>query len=205
MILKKIPILLIVICALASLTIYSSIAAASSDEIVFLGDSITAGGKWSEMFEEEFILNRGVVSDTTMKILKRLDEAIETSPGKIFIMAGINDLGCGIPLPVIATRYGRIVRRIIKSSPNTRIYIQSTLPVNNKGFGIKIDNRDVMALNEELKGIASRYGLTYIDLFTLMCTSDSQLHPEYTHDGVHLNERAYAIWKSAIKQYVYSN
>jgi hypothetical protein len=39
--------------------------------IVFLGDSITEGGHWSEIFGNGAVLNRGIGGDTTQDVLDR--------------------------------------------------------------------------------------------------------------------------------------
>ena len=62
-------------------------------DIVFLGNSITAGGKdWSERLNEPNIKNRGIGGDVTEGVLARLDELIYFKPRTVFLLIGINDL-----------------------------------------------------------------------------------------------------------------
>src|SRR5689334_3155831 len=42
--------------------------------IVFLGDSITEGGHWSEIFGNGDIQNRGIGGDTTQDVLDRIEQ-----------------------------------------------------------------------------------------------------------------------------------
>ena len=42
----------------------------------------------------------------------------------------------------------------------------------------------------------------YIDIFSNLADSDNQLDVNYTTDGVHLNGKAYLIWKEAVEKYV---
>ena len=37
----------------------------SSDDILFIGNSITDGGEWSELFQDPHVKNRGISGDTT--------------------------------------------------------------------------------------------------------------------------------------------
>lgn len=37
----------------------------SSDDILFIGNSITDGGEWSELFQNSHVKNRGISGDTT--------------------------------------------------------------------------------------------------------------------------------------------
>ena len=56
-------------------------------EIVFLGNSITAGGgNWSLRLDHPNIKNRGIGGDTTDGVLARLDEVIYFQPEAVFLL-----------------------------------------------------------------------------------------------------------------------
>ena len=57
-----------------------------SDDIVFLGNSITNGCEWHELFNNPNIKNRGISSDVSMGVYDRLDPIIKGKPAKIFLM-----------------------------------------------------------------------------------------------------------------------
>jgi hypothetical protein len=99
-------------------------------EIIFLGDSITDGCNWGEMFGDPKVKNRGISGDITQGILDRLGEVVESKPAKVFLMIGINDLAMGKSPKEIMDNIKRIVKSIRKTSPETLIYIESLLPVN---------------------------------------------------------------------------
>ena len=101
-------------------------------EIIFLGNSITAGVEWAELFDNDKIKNRGISGDITAGILYRLDEVTESNPEKIFIMIGTNDLSKGISTDSIMKNYREILKRISQDSEDTEIFIQSVLPVNDE-------------------------------------------------------------------------
>ena len=61
-------------------------------DIVFAGDSITQAGEWTDFFPNLKIANRGVGSDTTHDLLRRLDSIISVNPKNVFVMIGINDI-----------------------------------------------------------------------------------------------------------------
>ena len=64
----------------------------TQDEIIFLGNSITDGCEWSELFQDLRIKNRGISGDITEGVLQRLKEVTESKPSKVFIMIGVNDI-----------------------------------------------------------------------------------------------------------------
>ena len=178
----------------------------NDDEIIFLGNSITAGGIWTELFQDLRIKNRGISGDVTDGILYRLKEVTESNPEKIFIMIGVNDLSKGKSKAYILSNYQKIIDEILNDSPETKIYIQSILPVNDgfdyfKNHTNKTDS--ILSLNESLIKIADEQGLTYIDLFSSFANEDLKLKKEYTFDGLHLNGQGYLLWKSIVEKYVY--
>ena len=100
--------------------------------IVFLGNSITQGANWAELFDNPRIINRGISGDVTEGILGRINEIVRHRPSKLFISIGTNDIGMEIPNKVIIENYQEIIKKVRSASPNTEIYVQSILPVANK-------------------------------------------------------------------------
>ncbi len=45
----------------------------SKDDIIFLGNSITDGDEWSELFDDNHIKNRGISGNITAGVIHRLD------------------------------------------------------------------------------------------------------------------------------------
>ena len=179
----------------------------TSDEIIFLGNSITDGCNWTELFSDLRVKNRGISGDVTEGVLNRLDEVTESNPSKVFIMIGINDLARNKSKKEILDNYKIIVDRILEVSPKTEIYIESILPVNEK-YGkfkkhyAKADS--VVSLNKELENLAERKGQTYVDLFSSFIDGEGKLKDEFTEDGLHLNGKAYQLWKSLVEKFVYN-
>ncbi len=172
-----------------------------AQNIVFLGDSLTEWGKWNDLFPGENIINCGVAGDTTFDILQRLDAVIQQNPGKIFLMAGINDLGDGDdPVHVIAN-YREIVRRLSEVCPN--LYLLSVLPVNtDRFFNPKLDGRQIILLNSEIIKLAPEKGCSFIDMHNYFADENNCLDDELSPDGLHLNKDGYILWKSLIEPFL---
>lgn len=173
-------------------------------DIAFIGDSITDFGEWSELFPNFVVINRGIMSDNTIGVLNRLNEIIEKKPKKIFIMIGINDLN-RIDSEKTYSNYSNIIKKIKSSLPNSSVYIQSVLPVNNKIYDSAvdnhIDNKAVKVLNIELEKIAKIEQVKFIDLYSALSNND-QLEEKYTIDGIHLTGAGFAVWKEKINEFV---
>src|SRR5688572_7850672 len=57
-------------------------------EVVFLGNSITAGTDWNELLQLKNARNRGISGDITFGVLERVDEVTEGKPAKLFVLIG---------------------------------------------------------------------------------------------------------------------
>ena len=177
----------------------------TENEIIFLGDSITDGCSWAELFQDSCIKNRGISGDVTDGVLDRLREVIDSKPAKIFLMIGINDLARGRSVDYVINNIKRLIRAIQKDSPGTETFIQSVLPVN-PDFSLFPDHvsksQEVIELNRGLIKICGHYELLYIDIYSHLADEKQKLSPEYTNDGLHLTGAGYIIWGNVLKKYL---
>jgi len=178
----------------------------TEEEIIFLGDSITEEGKWSELFPKENVINRGISSDVTDDVLNRLDEITSSNPKKIFLLIGTNDLARGKEINYVLNVVRKIIVEILKKSKNTSIYLQSILPVNpnvgNQFSGHKINHHKIMETNLKLEEMTKLFNIEYIDIHKALRSSDNYLNHKFTYDGLHLNASGYQKWKQTILKYV---
>lgn len=172
------------------------------DEIIFLGNSITDGCEWQELFSNPKIKNRGINSDITEGVLNRLDEIVRSNPKKIFIMIGINDLGRDIPIDTIIINYQKIIDTIKIRTPKTEIYIQSILPDNLEISPERQPIQLIVALNKKIKALAARNSVEFVDLYPLFIDKHGYLDSSLTNDGLHLMGKGYQIWKNLIIKYI---
>jgi lysophospholipase L1-like esterase len=174
----------------------------SKNDIIFLGNSITAYGNWDELFDNRNVRNRGIPGDITFGLLARLNDVVIGKPSKIFLLIGINDIGRNIPDDVILKNYERIVQQIKRGSPKTKIYFQTLLPVNSTVLpALPHFNKEehILAVNEGLKKMALKENITLIDLYPLFLDSENRLDKDYCFDGLHLNDKGYLKWAEFIK------
>lgn len=173
----------------------------SSKDIIFLGNSITAGIEWSELLGRSDVRNRGISGDISFGVLERLTEVTEGKPAKVFILIGINDISRNIPDSMILRNYQLMIHRIKAESPQTKIYFQTLLPVNNEFTQFKNHyNKDehILFVNEELRKLAAAEKITLIDLYPHFLNADKKLDSKYTQDGLHLNAAGYQVWKEIL-------
>lgn len=170
--------------------------------VVMLGNSITQQTEWAELLEDGRIKNRGIGGDTVDRMMVRLDSIIASKPEKLFFMGGINDLVNNSP-DVVMNKLRNLISKVHKLSPDTRIYIQSILPVNNSVRETWRSNDDIRVVNHNLKVYTKGLeGVEWIDLYPHYVTAEGVLNPRYTHDGLHLTGEAYLVWRNAISKYL---
>jgi lysophospholipase L1-like esterase len=172
------------------------------DEIIFIGNSLTSGCEWSELFQNPKIKNRGIAGDNIDGVLKRIDNVLKSKPKKIFISIGINDLDRDIPTQLLIKKYKQIIEKIRIGSPITQIYVQSILPVEEGVYETPITNDIIREFNSKLVTICKEKQVSYIDLFSAFIDKNHILGNIYSGDGVHLLGEGYIVWKSLIEKYV---
>lgn len=169
--------------------------------VIMLGNSITAGFAWHEHFKNTNILNRGIPGDNTSDILNRLTAITKYKPQKIFLLIGVNDL-LYTPPQYVAENYRKIVRTILTQSPQTELFLESILPINNQIRNSGIANQDILKLNQYIQQIAIENNLKYIDIHSFMKNERGELNADLSLDGIHLNAKGYLIFANIIKKFL---
>jgi lysophospholipase L1-like esterase len=180
-----------------------------TDNIVFLGDSITSSYDLSRYFPEHPVINSGVWGDRTDNAEARLEDDVYThNPKKVFILLGINDVGYGRDNEYVTVRIENIISAIQKELPYTQIYLISVYPTNVSDFEtthpfLSGDINDVVDnLNEMLKNLADDLSIEYLDIAQYLKNENNELKLEYTVDSLHLTDAAYELISSKLEKYL---
>lgn len=171
------------------------------DCIVWLGDSITDGGEWSELFKKKKTANRGISSDVTFGVLNRLYNIKKIKPEKVFVLIGMNDVARNIPDSIIINNYKRIIDTFNLQMPNTKLYMQSLLPTNNSFTNFKNHQNKtehILFINNALKQLCQEKQATFINLYDEFVDHTGKLDRKYTNDGLHLLGEGYKHWKNIL-------
>lgn len=178
----------------------------TSDNIVFIGNSITDMHCWPEAFvtsEGDYlpIVNRGNSGTYSTEQSDNLESYINGKPKKVFMMIGTNDIATSgglnfSPEQVLAYVKG-IVTRIHARSPQTKVYLYSILK-NNTSNRVEAT---WLKTNELVKAFADATDkVTYIDLYDKLANVASG--GTWSYDNLHLTAGAYQAWGETICQYL---
>ena len=109
------------------------VMALPENAIVFVGNSITDMGLWSESFgNDPRVVNRGNSGGYSFEVLDNVESWVHFKPAKVFIKIGTNDLGTDYKEQSIADNVKKTVDIIRRESPQTEIYLQSILPARDQ-------------------------------------------------------------------------
>lgn len=179
---------------------------ATPDDIIFVGNSITDGGEWAELFDDLRVKNRGISGDVSAGVLHRLAEIAQRKPAKFFLMIGVNDLARGITADSVFRNIVLAVKYLKQESSTTKIYVLSVLPVNeiyNKFGGHTSKASQIKLLNQSLEQAAAINDYTFINLQSAFANAEGKLKPDLTNDGLHLKGEGYLLWKHEVYPYLY--
>lgn len=178
--------------------------------ILFLGDSLTDFYSVQEFFRRSDVYNRGIAGDTTEDVLRRLDEAVDLAPNKLFLQIGVNDLigrGRRCDSETLAQRIVSIAERF----RSRERYVLSFYPINRKKTPVSgvvcrgATNARICEVNRLLAKLCEERGLLFLDLYPLLTDQNGNLKAEYTVEGLHLSVRGYRELTRALKPYVNSD
>lgn len=171
--------------------------------MIWIGDSIVEQAWWESLIKEKNLVNRGIGGDNTYGMLHRLPLYLESSPRKIFIFAGINDISANYPVDDVFANFVAMVKMIQEKAPECEIFIQSPITPNNDVLAyayIKNKQDKVQELNTRLEQMCKDMGVTWVDIRPVLHNEKGEIKEEYTKDGIHLYPAAYEAWVDLLKQ-----
>ena len=191
----------------------TKLAPPAKDEkrVVFYGDSITDFWKLAEYFPNQPYVNRGISGQTTPQMLIRFrPDVINLKPKVVVILAGTNDISAYPGPNVIEATEGNLMSMVELAHANgINVVIASVLPVSdyNKNKAgepiirtVQRPPAQILELNNWIKNYCAEKGLVYLDYFSATVDDKGFFKAEVANDGLHPNEKGYAIMKPLVEQ-----
>lgn len=131
--------------------------------------------------------------------------AVETGANKVFVMLGMNDIGLyGIDDSMKSA--DELISRIVKNSPDAKIYVQSVTPILMGKESESLNNEKIREFNKKLESYCADKSYKYLDVYNLLADKDGYLPLEYCGDegamGIHFNDTSCAMWVDFLKNNV---
>jgi lysophospholipase L1-like esterase len=168
-------------------------AEGSRKSTIFLGDSLTEQGQWSEWLSDYKAVNAGVAGNTTEDVLARLHDVIEQDPETVVLMIGTNDLAWRRSVEQIVRNVESILVTLRRELPEVRLIAQSVLPRDAD----KAD--EVREINIHLRQFAPTIKAEWLDLWPKFADEQGELKAEYSEDLLHLTPAGYEAWVDEVR------
>lgn len=178
------------------------------DDALFIGDSHIEGFcDYGGLYNATYYFKRGLDIWSVMKKAfvggkQTIPQALsEQQFGKIYIMLGINEIGCGTT-DSYAEQYANVVAQLRELQPDAVIYIQSIFHTSQRKSDATIYNNDTInARNEAISQIADGERVFYLDCNVVFDDENGALTASYTGDGVHVMAPYYTMWRDFLLQH----
>lgn len=167
--------------------------------IVFIGSSsIRLWKTLKEDFPGHNVINRGFggsqISDS-VNFAQRIVTPYE--PRMVVFYAGSNDVNAGKSPERVLADYQAFVAKVREKQPNVPIAFIAIAPSPSRWPKIE-EVKKANALIEQFSSLVPN--LKFVDIFPLMLDEKGQPRPElFVADQLHMNEKGYAIWTTALK------
>lgn len=133
---------------------------------------------------------------------RQIWESIALMGGKkVFLLFGMNDLNIS-GIEGTCENYKTIVANIKALSPDAEIHLISMTYVLRGKAKNKLNNDNIRAYNEALRGLAADNGWGYVDLAPHLADEGGDLAAIYCSDEfVHQTPEAYDVWCGVLREY----
>ena len=181
--------------------------AANEQRVVFIGDSITDRWNLTKFFPGKPYINRGIGGQVSPQMLVRFHaDVVALKPKAVVILAGINDIQGALQVETeaqIAANYTAMAE--IAEANHIKPIFTLLMPVNNytpNAVTMLADRKPerVAWLNAWLSGFCQTHGYGLIDYGPILRDDKGLLKAEYTSDGIHPNDEAYALMAPAAER-----
>jgi len=171
--------------------------------IVFMGDSITEGWPFLELFAGKPYVNRGISGQTTPQMLIRFrPDVIALKPSLVILMAGINDIAGNTGPSTLQMITDNIFSMAeLAKANNIKVILCSVLPAFDFPWRPgSFPAEKVVTLNKMIKKYADANGILYLDYYSAMVNDQKGLNAAYSGDGVHPNKTGYEVMNPLVEK-----
>ena len=185
---------------IAAFTSWDSKNAYPADANLFVGSSSIRLWATAAAFPDDRVINRGFGGAELSDVSHFYDQVIAPyAPARIFLYAGDNDVEAGKSADQVFEDYVSLVQRIRTDFPEANVVFISIKPSKARWLKWPI----MVEANELVREYVKKHpSLDYADLATPLLNEDGEPGDYYVDDGLHLNERGYALWQVALAEYL---
>lgn len=191
------------------------------DRIVFLGDSITYGLKRYSMLSGgyntkqiwtpkigtltlAYVMSASIYYPEYGKEISIQEAVAAKKPDIMVITLGMNGVSF-MKEAYFKSVYTQLVEMIQETSPETKIILQSIMPVaRSYEKQISINNKKIAQANVWIAQVAKDCGVYYVNTITSLLAEDGYMPEAYQNgDGMHFNKDGYTLMLDYLRRHSY--
>lgn len=157
-----------------------------------IGDSIAQGLYEQGALDGTYVTaerDTGVCKSEVSMIENHVSRAIEVGPQVLFLCYGLQDVEAASGnAEIFAMAYKDVLSTLKEKLPETRIYVNSILPVRQDVIEENEQYDCILEYNKKLEELCGEEGVTFIDNSSLV--KDEY----YQEDGIHMTSEYYTEW-----------
>ena len=184
-----------------------------NNDIMILGNNLVGGAEWHELLDNPCVKSRNTWPDVVNSLPALAKQIAAKQPRAIVLQSSYNmpdslpkgaNLGADFDADIIVAKMQEAIDAIRQASPDTKILIQSLIPVNStyeKYAAFNGTAKKVKAANKKLQKLAKKAKVTWIDVYPamvqthgsrLLCMGrNSQTLPQRINNPTPNNKRPY--------------
>ncbi len=182
----------------------------NESDVVFFGDSTTAhmklrggipaervwSGKANTVLFRTVCEGKPIYFEDEERAVSLAEAVREKQPKILVITLGVSGGAGFMPKEKFISVYENIIAAVRENSPDTRLFVQSILPLSDKSVRHydRLSKQAVTEANDWIRQVCEENGVSYIDTHRLLTDSDGYLKKIYQNDEyMHLTSAAYKV------------
>ncbi len=194
---------------------------AHKNQFVKKGQILFAGSSLMEQFPidelqhnyhiDKVIYNRGIGGFVIPEFKANIKTCVyDLEPSRIFLNIGTNDMTVpDFVMEDFIASYEEVIQMILDQLPGVELYLMAYYPVNpeaaskwmKKALEMR-SNKRILEVNEEVKKLAEKLGVRYIDVNKNLFDDQGRQKAEFTIDGMHMYANGYAAIMDDLVPYI---
>lgn len=162
------------------------------ENTIIFGDFLAQGVYEQEILGESFVIAKESACVHDMDgtgVTENLEAAAQKAPQVLFLQIGSNDAALEEgSADIFEEDYRKFLEKVSEKLPNTKIYVNSILPVQQKVIAETETLADIPKYNEKLQALCKETGAVYLD------NSDLVTEECYKDDGKRMRKKYYTAW-----------
>jgi lysophospholipase L1-like esterase len=174
-------------------------------DLLFIGDSITAGWQWTgwglniwnKNYAPRHAADFGIGYSRTQNVLWQIEngELNDIKPKAVVLLIGTNNIGRNTP-PEIVDGITAIVNEVRIKLPNSKLLLIGIFPRGEKNDPAR---EEVKEINSQIAKLADGKTIQFLDINSKLIAPDGTISANFRPDLLHPKEQGYQIWADAMQ------